>query len=51
MGKMLKVNLFKNKNNRQISFSIPKKRLSKKLLDRLIDSKRIKISIEELYND
>lgn len=46
MAKKFKVNLITNKANGQMNFSLPKKKLSKKLLADITKSKKIKITIE-----
>lgn len=50
MVKGFKVNIFKNKSNGQFNFSIPKKKLSKKMLFNLSKAKKMKINIEKLYS-
>lgn len=49
MGKPLRVGVFKNKKNGQINFSLPKKKMSKKMLLDIGKAKTIKISIEKIY--
>jgi len=51
MAKSFKVTLTFNKNNGQMNFALPKKKMSKKFLSDISKSKKMKIKIEELYPD
>lgn len=49
MAKSIIVKIVKNKSNGQFNISLPKKKLSKKDLFNLKNSKRIKINLEGFY--
>jgi len=49
MGKKIKVGIFKNKSNGQLVISLPKRKISKRMLLDIGKSKQMKISIDKLY--
>lgn len=49
MAKSIKVKIIQNKSNGQFNFSLPKKKLSNKMLLDLTNSKEMKINLEEFY--
>jgi len=49
MGKKIKALITMNKANHQINLSLPKKKLSKKMLEGLKISKRVDVDLSKLY--
>ncbi len=49
MSKKIKVSIVFNKLNKQISLSLPKKKISKSMLDGLKKSKKVDIDLLKLY--
>jgi len=49
MGKKIKALIIMNKANHQINLSLPKKKLSKKMLEGLKTSKRVDVDLSKLY--
>lgn len=47
MGKRIIVKPIINKRNNQINISLPKKELSKKLIDKIFDTHELKIQLED----
>lgn len=50
MAKKIKALIVMNKANKQINLSLPKKMISKKLLEGLEKSKRVDIDLTRLYS-
>ena len=40
-----------NKRNGQINISLPRKNIPKKLADNILEVKRLRIGLEDFYND
>ena len=49
MGRKINALIVMNKANQQINLSLPKKKISKKMLEGLKSSKRVDIDLTKLY--
>jgi hypothetical protein len=45
MNLKLKINLIENKKNKQLNFSLPKKKISKEMLEDIIKNKYVKLKL------